>query len=273
LWAADDGSDDSTVEILRQYQNKWGEDKLRILAGPCRGVQYNFLELAARGDLAADYYAWSDQDDIWLPGKLAHVLDILVPLGQSRPALYCGRSILTDERGRDYSVSTRQNRRPPAFANALLQNICQGNTMVFNRPARELIAPGALLEPVMHDWWTYLMVSGSGGTVVYDAEPQVRYRQHSRNLVGTNLGLRARWIRFGQLFTGHLKRNIDRNLKSLQAVKTGLTPENQRNLEALAELRRLPLRQRFHRFISGGFHRQSNSEQLAVYMALLLNQI
>ncbi|MDR1242074.1 MAG: glycosyltransferase, partial [Deltaproteobacteria bacterium] len=36
LWAADDGSDDSTVEILRQYQNKWGEDKLRILAGPCR---------------------------------------------------------------------------------------------------------------------------------------------------------------------------------------------------------------------------------------------
>jgi glycosyltransferase involved in cell wall biosynthesis len=161
LWASDDGSADATVDILRQYQRVWRPDRLRILKGPCRGGQYNFLELAARDDLDADYYAWSDQDDLWLPFKLSRVLEQLFPLGQDRPAIYCGRTILTNERGEDYALSTLLNHRLPSFANALLQNICGGNTIVFNRPARALIAAGAKLEPVMHDWWAYLIVSGS----------------------------------------------------------------------------------------------------------------
>jgi glycosyltransferase involved in cell wall biosynthesis len=274
LWAADDGSADATTDILRQYQRAWGSDRLRILTGPRRGVQYNFLELAAREDLAADYYAWSDQDDIWLPGKLARALDRLIPLGQKQPAVYCGRAILTSGRGEDYALSPLHNRRFPSFANALLQNICGGNTAVFNRPARELIATGAKLEPVMHDWWAYLIVSGSGGRIIYDPEPMIRYRQHGRNLISSNRGPRARWTRFKKLFTGYLKRDVEHNLKSLYAVKSTLTMENLRYLETLTELRRLlnPAR-RLRRFMDKGFYRQSAAEQLAAYAAVLLNRV
>ena len=45
---------------------------------------------------------------------------------------------------------------------------------------------------VAHDWWAYQLVSGAGGTVIYDPEPLVAYRQHSGNLIGGNLGLRAK---------------------------------------------------------------------------------
>ena len=44
---------------------------------------------------------------------------------------------------------------------------------------------------IAHDWWIYLLVSGAGGTVIYDPEPTVRYRQHGGNLIGGNLGLGA----------------------------------------------------------------------------------
>ena len=42
---------------------------------------------------------------------------------------------------------------------------------------------------VAHDWWAYQLVSGAGGTVIYDPEPFVAYRQHAGNLIGGNQGL------------------------------------------------------------------------------------
>ena len=96
LWVSDDGSADATIDILRRYQKVWREDRLILLSGPGRGFQANFLELTARPDISADYYAWSDQDDVWLPEKLARALERLEHLGPDRPALYCGRTILKE---------------------------------------------------------------------------------------------------------------------------------------------------------------------------------
>ena len=81
LWVSDDGSSDATPGILRRYQEAWGENKLSILAGPRRGFQANFLELTAQPEISADYYAWADQDDVWLPEKLARALECLQPFG------------------------------------------------------------------------------------------------------------------------------------------------------------------------------------------------
>ena len=87
LWVSDDGSADSTLDILHRYQESWGAEKLRLLAGPRRGFQANFLKLTAQRDITADYYAWSDQDDVWLPEKLARALECLKPLAPERPVI------------------------------------------------------------------------------------------------------------------------------------------------------------------------------------------
>jgi len=273
LWVSDDGSRDSTLDILRRYQAAWGQDRLRICQGPGRGFQHNFLSLTARPDLEGDYFAWSDQDDIWLPGKLARALARLASYGREEPVLYCGRTILTDAKGRDYGFSPSLNRRPPGFLNALLLNSGGGNTMVFNRPARELIIGDYPLEVSSHDGWAYQIVSGCGGLVLYDPEPQVRYRQHEKNLAGNNRGWRNCRNRLKRLLTGDWDRLVGRQLAALQKAARRLTPENRRGLETLVELRRLknPFR-RLRLFLAGGFYRQSPLEQAAAYAAVLLGK-
>ena len=65
IWASDDGSQDDTNNILEAYQRKWGSDRLCIQHGPALGFARNFLSLTCDQHIEADYYAWSDQDDIW----------------------------------------------------------------------------------------------------------------------------------------------------------------------------------------------------------------
>lgn len=68
--ASDDGSTDLTLEILQQYQAKWPSGKLTIRGGPQKGFSQNFLSLACDPEIKANYYAFCDQDDVWLPEKL-----------------------------------------------------------------------------------------------------------------------------------------------------------------------------------------------------------
>jgi len=272
LRVSDDGSRDATLDILRRYQKAWGPEKLGLVNGPQNGFQGNFMALTARAPQEADYCAWSDQDDVWLPEKLSRALYCLAPHGQASPALYCGRTLLTDSRGRAYGLSPLMTRRPPTFANALMQSLAGGNTMVFNRAARELIAGG--ISPVSHDWWAYQMVSGCGGLVFYDPEPMVRYRQHGANIHGRNIGLAARFLRLKRLFAGVFKRYMDLNLETLSLTASSLTLEARGQVENLAELRRSanPLK-RLGLFLSGGFHRQSRAEQLALGLAVFLGRV
>jgi len=274
LWVSDDGSTDATLDILRGYQAAWGEERLRIGQGPGRGFQANFLTLSARPDLSADYYAWSDQDDVWRPEKLARALERLGPLGVERPALYCGRTIYIDRLGREVGLAPLMNHSPPGFANALMQCICGANTMVFNQAARAHLAAQPDLAVVTHDWWAYQLVTGCGGLVFYDLEPLVRYRLHGKNLVGKNRGLFPRWKRLRKVLNGEWRRDIELQFAALWKAARRLTPENRHRLENLTELRKHknPF-QRLRRFWRGGFCRQSELEQIAVYLAVLLGKI
>jgi glycosyltransferase involved in cell wall biosynthesis len=272
LWVSDDGSIDATLDILRACQEVWGLDKLRLLAGHGRGFQTNFLTLTAQQDISADYYAWSDQDDVWLPEKLARALERLGPVGDTRPALYCGRTIYIDQLGREIGRSSLMNN--PSFANALMQCVAGGNTMVFNQAARSLIATRPDLAVVAHDWWAYQLVCGCGGLVLYDPEPLVCYRQHGLNIVGRNRSLAARWSRFKMLFAGDLKRYIEINLKALNSVTSHLTPENLNRFQILAELHcsTNPIK-RLRLFLAGSFRRQFWTEQLALILAVVVGRV
>src|ERR1700693_1620273 len=70
LYASDDGSTDDTLAILRRFQQKLGPEKVDVRTGPGRGYIANFLSLIADESIKADYYALSDQDDLWKPQKL-----------------------------------------------------------------------------------------------------------------------------------------------------------------------------------------------------------
>lgn len=101
---------------------------------------------------------------------------------ESVPALYCSRIRLVDENNKEIGFSPLHE-KSPCFANALIQNMGGGNTMVFNNAARELLRKSRNMRMVTLDWWTYMVVSGCGEEVLYGIYPAVIYRKHKINQV------------------------------------------------------------------------------------------
>lgn len=226
LWVSDDGSTDTTLALLNEYQQRLGADKVHILSGPRKGFAANFLSLIGTTQATGDYYAYCDQDDEWEPTKLEKGLQWLDSLDKSKAALYCSRTKLVDEQGVELGYSPLFT-KAPSFLNALVQNIAGGNTMIFNHTALNLLRQaGDKVIIVSHDWWTYLLVTGAGGFVYYDPQSLINYRQHSANLVGSNSDWQARFSRIFMLFQGRLRQWNDLNIKALLDAKHLLTAEN-----------------------------------------------
>lgn len=273
VWASDDGSQDDTHDILVSFRDKWGADQLSIHFGPAEGFAANFLSLTCHANIRADYYAYSDQDDIWKNDKLQRAVDILKSVSQDVPALYCSRTRLVDSMNQHIGYSPLF-RRPPSFANALMQNVGGGNTMVFNDAARKLLCEaGEDVGVVTHDWWAYLVVSGCGGKVFYDPIPSVRYRQHGDNLVGANSTWSARFVRLRMLIQGRLRNWIDINIQALQKIRSKLTPENQFILDQFVKAREQWMIPRLIGLWRSGIYRQTFLGNLGLVVAAFFKKV
>jgi glycosyltransferase involved in cell wall biosynthesis len=273
IWASDDGSDDHTHAILEYYQSHWGEDRISIHAGPAVGSTANFLSLTCRADSDADFFAYADQDDIWESDKLERAVAWLSTVPGNVPALYGSRTLLVDARNQHIGYSPLFA-KPPSFRNALVQNVAGGNTMVFNRAARDLLRrAGENIQAVTHDWWAYMVVTGCGGQVYYDAYPTVRYRQHENNLIGSNNSWPARLYRVKQLLQGRFRRWNDANIASLRDIESQLTPENRATLEAFAAMRQGGFWTRVAGLRRTGIFRQTVLGNIGLVIAAAINRL
>jgi glycosyltransferase involved in cell wall biosynthesis len=280
LHVSDDGSTDRTLEMLKALaatptgaiaEVHW------LQAPPRRSAARSFLVLLADAVQRwpdARWFAFCDQDDIWLPGKLQAALAVLAAYeDDERPALYGGRTIAVDEQDREGGLSPLFV-RPPAFRNAVAQSIMGGNTMLLNRATARLLTTGPLPEVVSHDWWSYQLVSGAGGFVHYDAQPFVRYRQHGGNAVGSNLGWRARLLRFRRLLRGDFRGWNDLHMRALEDRSADLTADSRAVLQAFVRARRAMLPwQRAAWLRRSGVFRQTPAEQLMLWLACLLRRM
>jgi glycosyltransferase involved in cell wall biosynthesis len=273
IWASDDGSDDHTHAILEYYQSHWGADRISIHAGPAEGSTANFLSLTCRADIDAEYFAYADQDDIWEADKLERAVAWLETVPPEVPALYGSRTLLVDARNQHIGYSPLFN-KAPGFRNALVQNVAGGNTMVFNRAARELLQrAGENVQAVTHDWWAYMVVTGCGGQVHYDPYPTVRYRQHENNLIGSNNGWLARMHRITLLLRGRFKRWNDANIASLREIEPLLTADNRRLLDDFAEARSSGFVRRLLGLRRTGVFRQTLLGNIGLVVAAAINRL
>lgn len=273
LWASDDGSVDGTHRILNDFKARWPANPLTTCAGPRKGFVANFMSLVCRPEIQADFYALSDQDDIWKADKLQRAVDWLATIPSDVPALYCSRTELIDEQGTPLGCSPLFT-RPPAFANALVQNVAGGNTMVFNHAARQLLlAAGANIDVVAHDWWVYIVITACGGRVHYDSRPSLQYRQHADNLIGANAGLGARLLRIRMLFQGHLKTWTDQHIKALSPLLPRLPPANRNLFDRFIRARQRSMLPRVIGIKASGIYRQTTLGNLGLLAAAIFNRI
>jgi glycosyltransferase involved in cell wall biosynthesis len=275
VWASDDGSTDNTAAILARTRDGWGgDDRLTVVQGPKSGFIANFLSLACNPAIDAPYYAYADQDDVWEPEKFTRALAWHKTQPPHVPALYCARTALMDEAGNATGFSPLFVRKPPSFRNALVQSIAGGNTMVFNRAARALLMDaGPMVRPISHDWFTYQLVTGCGGTVFYDTTPSIRYRQHGNQVFGSNVGLLPRLQRAVLVAGGRFKVWTDTNTKALVTMRHRFTPENQRIYDLLQAARTGSLEHRLVALRKSGVHRQGWLDNVGLYTTVLLNRL
>jgi glycosyltransferase involved in cell wall biosynthesis len=272
LWISDDNSEDATLPILRSFKLRPGECRVSIGHGPGSGCTANFLSLICNPEIEGDYFAYADQDDIWEPDKLSRAVDALGAVPGEIPGLYCSRTRAITRDGEPAGMSPLFA-RTPGFANALLQNIGGGNTMVMNRAARDLLRAAGNLPVVSHDWWTYILVTGAGGTVIYDPEPSVLYRQHDANLVGSNAGWRARLGRWKMAVKNRSRDWNTINIAALQQVRALITPENRVVLDEFSRARDRWLLPRIWGIGKSGVYLQTRAGTLGLVVAALLKKI
>jgi glycosyltransferase involved in cell wall biosynthesis len=272
LIVSDDGSTDETKEILERFADIQ-EQEIVLTNGPGKGVCANFLSLATDPRIDADYFAFSDQDDIWYQDKLRRALTWLGGVSNDTPALYCGRTELMSIDGQLYGLSPLFTRLP-AFRNALVQNLAGGNTMVFNRAAKRIVEAAGTSEVVLHDWWLYQLVSAAGGVVHYDPQPSIKYRQHSNNLVGSNLGWRARTVRIRMMLSGRFRDWNETNIAALQRLPDDLILQSNREVVKLfAKARSASLLKRLVYLKQAGVYRQTLLGNLGLLAATVMKKI
>lgn len=273
LVVSDDGSQDGTLEILQAYMDSWGQERLKIVQGPQRGFVKNFLSLTCSTDIDAEFFAWADQDDIWSEDKLHAALAWLQTIPKHIPALYCGRTKLIDESGTPIGFSPRFC-LPPCFANALVQSIGGGNTMVFNQAARDLIQEaGDNLDVPSHDWWAYQLISGVEGVTHYDPVPRVLYRQHDENLVGSNSNWYARLQRLRMVLNGRFYEWNAQNIHALETMSHRLSRDSQTTLRNFKDARNKKISQRVLWWMRAGVYRQTLFGNIGLFFAILIKKI
>lgn len=272
LHVSDDGSRDATWTMLEAYRGRTGAERVSLRHGPCQGFTRNFLSLACDRSIQAEAFAFADQDDVWLPHKLERALAWLRTVEPGRPAMYCGRTVSIDLDGRELGLSPLFS-RPPDFRNALVQSLAGGNTQVVNRAARDLIAAAGVVDHVSHDWWFYQLICGRGGRVRYDPVPQVQYRQHGSNIVGSNQGWGARTVRARELLKGRLHRWNDRNQQALMSVRHLLEPASQAVLDNWVAARSAPFPRNLALLARSGVYRQTPLQDFGLWLAAFAGKI
>ncbi len=176
----DDGSADRTKVILSEYEEL---KNICVIYGKNIGVVRSFFELVKNSGDDFDYFAFCDQDDVWLQDKLNRAAEVLLNEKQSEPLLYTSCAEIVDENLVHKSFS-RGPRKGVSFYNAMIENVSSGNTQVFNRALKELLCKTEQTDMIsMHDHFAYLLASAFG-KVIFDEKILIQYRQHDQNAVG-----------------------------------------------------------------------------------------
>jgi len=167
----DDGSTDSTLEILKSYTNVY--NNIRLFVGKRIGLLKSFYRtLAIAKDF--DYYCYAEQYDYWEPAKIERMVNKLETLDNSTPnMIFCD----FDYYDKNMNFLTPGSRfKTYNFRNSLIECVSQGMTMIVNKKTRDLIVESKFEDRFYYDQLTY-MICSSMGRIAYMKESLARYRK------------------------------------------------------------------------------------------------
>ena len=186
LIISDDGSTDSTVKILQEYEKK--DPRVEIYChSENQGAVANFEFLI--GKVRSELFMFSDQDDYWEPDKIEKSLKKME--NDNLDLVYTDLEVVDSRlktispsywalKGLDYRIKKYNN-----FESLYLNNFITGCTMlVKSKWINEFMPLPKNSKYILHDYWASLVIS-QRGKIGYLDETTVKYRQHKNNSVGS----------------------------------------------------------------------------------------
>ena len=180
LFVRDDGSTDSTIEILEKYKK---DGVLDWYSGENLRSARSFLDLIYRAP-ESEYYAFSDQDDYWMPEKLHVAVEKLEETNAGKSALYCSKTKLVDEKLVPIVQPDKYEFKSLGMPSAFIMNNAAGCTMVFNKYLLDRVCEYYPQNIGMHDSWVYKVCVVTGNQIIADKNSYICYRQHGNNVLG-----------------------------------------------------------------------------------------
>ena len=219
----------------------------------------------------ADYVAFSDQDDIWLPDKMAKSMARLRELekayGSDTPLAVFTDGLVTDARLAPFrgTVVSRQKVdvcKGLAFERLLMQNFIAGCSLLFNAALRR---KAGLIprEAIFHDYWV-ILVAAAFGRIGFVDEPLYLYRQHSQNTVGATTADMSHFVRRGLEGVGAFRARLWQNVVQAQAFVSRFSAEAPASAVALAHFGDMSAFERRRAMIQHSLFKQGTLRNLAL---------
>lgn len=190
----DDGSTDSTIDILKEYEKK---GNLKWYKGENLKPAKSFMDLLNKA-YVADYYAFCDQDDYWQEEKMIKAIERLQEKENKNGKLYFSALNVVDE---DLNELYKELVIPNLdFKTEMIKNYATGCTMVFDKTLKDIVNKNVYNYIEMHDSLICKIAYLNDSYIYIDDNSYILYRQHGDNVLGmSNNPLKIwkkRWKRF-----------------------------------------------------------------------------
>ena len=272
LFIRDDGSSDNTKEILKDFEHQ--DSRIHIIDSDKSdnlGVIKSFHKLVNHD--RADYYFFSDQDDVWLPNKLElslkeaqnYLADLPLMVYMDLKVVNQDLEIMTES-----MVKSQSHHANTELVQELTENTVTGGVAMINHALAEMWQETD--DILMHDWYLALLASAFGNLVFID-QPGELYRQHSDNVLGARtLSKRfKKWIRPHILFAVYwdLIKNSQKQARHL--LQMPLSQSNRELIEAFVTIMDKPMLERFRILRKYGL-RKNKSFHTLVFTTLIVTK-
>lgn len=273
LFIRDDGSSDNTKEILKDFERQ--DSRIHLIDNDKSdnlGVIKSFHKLVNHD--RADYYFFSDQDDVWLPNKLElslkeaqnYLADLPLMVYMDLKVVNQDLEIMTES-----MVKSQSHHANTELVQELTENTVTGGVAMINHALAEMWQETD--DILMHDWYLALLASAFGNLVFID-QPGELYRQHSDNVLGARtLSKRfKKWIRPHILFAVYwdLIKNSQKQARHL--LQMPLSQSNRELIEAFVTIMDKSMLERFRILRKYGL-RKNKAFHTLVFTTLIVTKI
>lgn len=263
----DDGSSDNSTKILKEYEKN---NEIELIIGDNRGFIRSFFDLIKHSP-KGDYYAFCDQDDIWMSEKIERAVRMLEKSNNALPCLYFSDYDYYDQ-DMQYVGRCISHKKGPSFKNSLVDCISLGISSVFNEKACVMMKEKIPQDCCGHDWWAYMLCAGLG-EVIYDNTPTVKYRRHSSNVSPGGMGfIKFQAWRIKKFLVNDYFKQVRKQIKEFYKLYgSELSDDNRRELKLFADDKRFV--NALKKLFSIRLYRQKISDEMMLRVMFLIGKL